>query len=356
MYLPALTARTEAAVTAVCGRDPFRTAAFASRWGVPHAFSDPIAMLDSGLVEAVVIATPNDTHHDLATAAVERGFHVLCEKPLALNHVEAEELARAAEAAGVTTLVPFTYRFMPTTRFVKRLLEDGYIGRPHHLSLRYYSGWAIAGGYQWRFDMDRAGSGALGDLGSHFLHLAEWFFGEIGWVSCELGRAVERPHPEGRSYRQADDHAVLVLGFTNGAMGVVHVSAVAAEPTPFGQVHEMDLHGSEGTIHHRIDWDRTQVVLGARVGEDALCELEVPEEIWGGAPRGSVKETYHHVFRNQGHMVGDWVRAATARRPVRPDLADGARVQRVLDAALLAAERGCRVRVDDLPSLPARRL
>lgn len=348
MYLPALTARPEAVVTAVCGRDPDRARTFASRWGVPHAFSDPIAMLDSGLLEAVVVATPNDTHHDLAAAAVERGLHVLCEKPIAMNHVEAEELARAAEAAGVTTLVPFTYRFMPTTRFVKRLLEDGYIGRPQHLNLRYYSGWAISAGYQWRFDMDRAGSGALGDLGSHFLHLAEWFFGDIGSVSCELATAVERPHPEGRPYRQADDHAVLILGFANGAVGVVHVSAVAAEPTPFRQVHEMDLHGSEGTLHHRIDWDRTQVVLGARVGEETLRELDVPEEIWAGAPRGTVKETYHHVFRDQGRMVGDWVRAAIARQPVRPDLADGARVQRLLDAALLSSEQGRRIRVDDL--------
>lgn len=349
MYLPALAACPEADVTAVCGRDPNRAKTFAERWGVPNVFTDVETLLDSGSVRAVVVASPNDTHREIAGAALERGLHVLCEKPLGLNHREADELAGAAADAGVTTLVPFTYRYMPTTRFVKRLVDEGYLGRPHHLNMRYFSGYAMSREYLWRFDLDRAGSGALGDLGSHFLHLAEWFFGEVESVSCELGHLVDRIHPEGHAYRQADDTAVIALAFASGAGGVIHASAVAHEPTEFGQIHEMDLHGTEGTLHHEIDWDRLQVVRGARVGDGPLEELEVPREIWGGAPREPVKETYHHVFRDQGLMVGEWVEAATERRRIRPDFEDGARVQRILDAALLSDEEGRRVRVDELP-------
>jgi len=345
MYLPALAARPEVRVTAVCGRDQDRARAFAERWSVPNVFTDADRLLGSGLVEAVVVVTPNDTHRPVAGAALERGLHVLCEKPLGLDHREADELATAAAAAGVTTMVPFTYRFMPTTRFVKRLVDEGYLGRPHHLNLRFFSGYAMSGEYLWRFDVDRAGSGSLGDLGSHFLHLAEWFFGEIESVSCELGRMVDRPHPEGRDYRHADDSAVIALGFAGGARGAIHASAVAHEPTGFGQLHEMDLHGSEGTLHHTIDWDRVQSVRGARVGGDGLQELVVPEDLWNGAPHGTVKETYHHVFRDQGLMVGDWVRAAAMGRRVRPDFEDGARVQRILDAAILSHQEGRRVRV-----------
>lgn len=349
MYLPALTAlpKDEVVVTAVCGRDRARAQGLASRWGVPRVFTDAAEMFDSGLVRAVVISTPNDTHLPLAGAALGRGLHVLCEKPLGLDHREADELARAAEIADVTTLVPFTYRFMPTTRYVKRLLEEGSIGRPYHLNMRYLGGWGMAPDYAWRFDADRAGSGVIGDIGSHFVHLAEWFFGEIETVSCEGVCAVERPHPDGREYRRAEDAAVIALGFASGALGVIHVSAVAYEPTPFGQIHEMDLHGSEGTLHHRTDWDRLQAVSGARLGEP-LRALEVPDEIWGGAPREPVKDTYHHVFRDQGLMVGEWARAAAAGRKIHPDFADGARVQRVLDAALLSMAEGRRVRVEEL--------
>lgn len=348
MYLPALVARPEAEVVAVCGRDADRARAFADRWGIPNVATDVEALLDRGIVEAVVVVTPNDTHRRIAGAALDRGLHVLCEKPLGLDHREADELARAAAATGVTTMVPFTYRFMPTTRFVKRLVDEGYLGRPHHLNLRYFSGYAMSGEYLWRFDVDRAGSGALGDLGSHFLHQAEWFFGEVETVSCDLGRMVDRAHPDGRAYRQADDTAVIVLGFAGGARGVIHASAVAHEPAGFGQLHEMDLHGSEGTLHHAIDWDRLQVVRGARVGEGALEEFAVPDDLWAGAPREPVKETYHHVFRDQGLMVGDWVRTAAEGRRVRPDFEDGARVQRILDAALLSHAEGRRVRVAEI--------
>lgn len=352
MYLPALKASPLAEMVAVAGRNRTRAEAFAEAWGIPRVFTDHQEMLASDLCRAIVVATPNDSHYPIAMAAMERGLHVLCEKPLGLNYRQAAEMAVAAQAQGVTTLVPFTYRYMPTTRYLKELVDDGYLGRPHHLNLRYFSRWALPGQYAWRMDVGRAGSGVLGDLGSHFLHLAEWFFGEIEEVSCRLDRLVERPSldPEGRTYEQADDVAVVVLSFRNGAQGVVHASAVAHEDTPFGQLHEMDLHGSEGSLHHTIDWDRVQVVRGARVGEGAVRELPVPDRIWGGAPRSPVKDTYHHVFRTQGRMVGEFVAAAAQGRPIRPDFGDGARVQRVIDAALRSQVDGRRVSLSEVSS------
>jgi predicted dehydrogenase len=352
MYLPALEASPMAAVVAVCGRDSKRTNQFAERWSVPHTFTSYQEMLQSGLCRAVIIATPNDTHHQIAMASIERGLHVLCEKPLGLDYRQASEMVEAAAQAGVTTLVPFTYRYMPTTRFVKQLLDEGYLGDPYHLNLRYYTAYGRSGGYLWRMDMRRAGSGVLGDIGSHFLHLADWFFGEIEEVSCRLGRMVERPatDPEGNSYQQGDDTAMVMLRFGNGAQGVVHASAVAYEENLFGQVHEMDLHGSGGTLRQVIDWDRVQMVQGARVGKGPVRELTVPESIWKGARRDHVKDTYHDVFRKQGFMVGEFVEAAASGRQVRPDFADGARLQSVLDAALRSHQEGRNVQVDEVTS------
>ena len=146
-------------------------------WGIPRVYSDVAAMLagEDGL-RALVIATPNYTHFDFASAALERGLGVLIEKPLALDYPSARRLAALAVEHGAVTLVPFTYRFMPTSRYLKRLMDDSYLGRPFHLNMRYYANYAREGEYLWRFDKALAGSGVLGDLGSHFLHLAEWFY------------------------------------------------------------------------------------------------------------------------------------------------------------------------------------
>jgi len=109
-------------------------------------------MLDSGDVDAVIVASPNETHFEITMAALDRGLPVLCEKPLGMNVDEAHQMADAAKQRGIITMVPFTYRFMPTNQFVKQLITEGYVGRPYHLSMRYFAGYARDGAYAWRFD------------------------------------------------------------------------------------------------------------------------------------------------------------------------------------------------------------
>jgi predicted dehydrogenase len=94
-------------------------------------------MLDAESLDAVLVLTLNRSHFDLAMAAMDRGLHVLCEKPLALSAAQARAMAETAQRTGVTTMVPFTYRFMPAARYVKELLDQGFLGRPYHLDARY---------------------------------------------------------------------------------------------------------------------------------------------------------------------------------------------------------------------------
>ena len=334
MYLPVLARRNEVTLSAVCGRNPERTAAVAEQWGFARAYTDAELLFSEQQLDVVIIATPNVTHHPLATAALEHGAAVLCEKPLALNYREAIDLQRRAEQANAVTLVPFTYRYMPTARLVHQLVAEGYLGDPYHLNLRYYSGWARDGDYSWRFNVDEAGTGILGDLGSHFLYLARWYFGEITEVSAMLGWLVpNRMRPDGTSYNQADDFAQINLAFANGAFGSVTASGMAHEPSEFQQRHEMEFHGSEGTLRHRIDWRGHQVVTGSRVGDEGEQELAIPANLLGDAPVSDVTATYRHVFRQQGRMIGDFLDAAASGSPLRPDFADGAAVQAVIDAA-----------------------
>lgn len=347
MYLPALRGLEGVEVSAVLGRNAERAAAFASTWEIPGVHTDPDEFFDEPL-DAVIIASANDSHHPLSMQAISAGLDVLCEKPLGLDVTEAQAMTAAASAADAITLVPFTYRYMPVNQYVKRLLDAGYVGEAFHLGLRYFTGFARDGEYAWRFDRSEAGSGVIGDIGSHFLYLARWFLGEVTAIGCLSRSFVPRDErPDGRPYERGEDSAVMTLEFASGAYGTVQASAVCHEPTGFGQVHELDAHGADGTIHAVCDWDTVQEVRGVRAGETgAAAPLPIPDDIWNGARRDTVHNTYRDVFRGTGAMIGDFVEAVRSRRPCEPDFADGLRIQQLCDAAVAsAAADGARIPV-----------
>lgn len=351
MYMPALIKHPNANVRAIVGRNLDNARHFADQWKVPNVYASLEDLLSNETVDAVIIAAINKQHYPIAMTAIENGLHVLCEKPLAMNYTEAIRMTEAAEKAGVKTMVPFTYRFMPTARYLKELIEQGYIGKPYHLNMRYYTGYARDGKYMWRFDLDESGSGVVGDLGTHWLYLADWFYGEIKAVSAMLGHHVNRaPRPDGKPYELADDSAVMMLEFDNGAQGVLHVTALAYEDTPFGQTHHMEFHGSRGTLYSFTDWDKTQRVSGAQDGEGAVHDLPIPDHIWGTARRDIVHYTYKDIFRDHDFMARGFVSAIANDTTTEPTFRDGARIQRYLQAALLSAQEGRRVEVNEIQS------
>jgi predicted dehydrogenase len=341
MYLPPLTNHPDAEVVAVCGRRESVTNEFADRWNVPHRFTDHTAMFDSGLVDAVVVSTANDSHHPIAIAALDRGVHVLCEKPLALDVAQAEEMAARAEASGLITMVPFTYSFMPVFQFARRLVADGYVGRVHHINMRYYTAYAFDSAYTWRFDSELAGSGVIGDLASHWVYVARWLLDDTETsVGALASTFVERePRPDGSPYEQGEDSVVLTVRYASGAYGILQTCAVSWEGTePFGQTHHLEIHGDAGTIYAVCDWDTVQEVRGVRRGETGPAQvLPIPDEVWQGVRRDTVHNTYRDVFRETDVMTRGWITGITEGRHVRPDFGDGLAVQRVLDAAVQSA-------------------
>jgi predicted dehydrogenase len=349
MYMPALTKHPHADVRAVVGRNLDHTREFAEQWRVPNAYASLEDLLLNETVDAVIIASPNKHHYATAMTAIEHGLHILCEKPLAMSYTEAIHMTEAAERAGLKTMVSFTYRFMPTARYLKELIQQGYIGKPYHLNMRYYADYARDAQYMWRFDLAESGSGVVGDLGTHWLYLADWFYGEVKAVSAMLGYHVSRePRPDGQPYEPADDSAVMMLEFENGARGVLHISSLAYEQTPFGQTHHMEFHGSGGTLYSFTDWHKTQSVSGTRDGEGALHDLPIPDHIWGTARRDSVPDTYKDIFRDHDFMARGFVSAVADNTSVEPSFRDGARIQRYLEASLLSAQEGRRVEVNEI--------
>lgn len=350
MYLPAIAGHPQADIRGVAGgRRPEHTREFAARWGIPRAFDSLDELLDAEPLDALLVLTPNKAHFEVAMAGLERGLHVLCEKPLGMTAREARLLTEAADRAGVTTMVPFTYRFMPVNRYVKELLDEGWLGQPYHLNLRYYTGFGRSGAYAWRFDVGEAGSGISGDLGSHWVYMARWYFGEIAAVTAVYSHLVPRgPRPDGAPYEAAEDAALMLLEFENGATGSLHMTSLAHEPGPFGQRHEMDLHGSGGTLRSVCDWLTVQRLEGCRADETMPHEMPVPDRLFNGARRDTVHNTYRDVFRTQDTMTRAFVSSIAAGRRAAPDFADGLAVQRVLAAADRSAREGRRVTVEEI--------
>lgn len=350
MHLPALASHPGAKTVAICGRNRDNARKLAHAWGIPQVYSDYKEMIDRAELDAIVIATPNSTHYPIAMKALAKSLHVLCEKPIALSYAQAREMAEAAQARGLKTMAPFTYSFMPTARYLKELIDDGYLGQPYHLNMRYYTGFARDGDYRWRFDRKIAGSGVIGDLGSHFLYLAEWYFGEISAISCRLGHTVPRPpvDPAGKPYEVLDDSCMLTLEFASGALGMIHCTALCYEDSPFGQTHHMEFHGSAGTLYNFIDWDKIQQVKGARVGEGMIRELPIPERVWGNARRDTVHNTYRDIFRSENFMIRGFIDGIIKDRDLQPNFHHGARVQRLLSAALRSHETERRVELQSI--------
>jgi predicted dehydrogenase len=350
MYLPALADHPNGRITAICGRNAENARLAAKRWNIPHVYTDYNEMIEKEPLQALIVCTLNDTHYPITMRAIEAGLHVLCEKPLGLSYAQAREMAELADRKDVKHMTPFTYRFMPTARFMKELVDSGYIGKPYHLNLRYYTGYGRKPEYINRFDKGKSGAGSVADIGSHFLYLAYWFFGEIATITCQLGKMIQRPplDPQGQPYEQVDDTAMMMLTFKNGAQGTIHATTVAYEASTFGQTHHMELHGSEGTLYNVIDWDTVQRVSGARQGEGPVKEMAVPEHIWNGVRRDTVHNTYRDVFRTQNFMTRQFVSAIAENQPVEPDFHDGAYIQRIVEAAVISDREGCRVDVESI--------
>ncbi|GGI44458.1 putative dehydrogenase [Agromyces flavus] len=337
------------------GRDPGRAGEAAAKWGWGEVSTDWREVVERDDIDVVDIVTPGDSHAEIAIAALEAGKHVLCEKPLANSTVEAEAMTRAAEAAsarGIRSMLGFTYRRVPATALARQLIADGRIGEVRHLRASYLQDWLVdpAAPMTWRLEKDRAGSGALGDIGAHAVDLAQYMTGlRLSEVSGVLETFVRRrPLPSGSSSGAiagssssepatefgevtVDDLALFRGRFASGALGTFEASRMA---TGRKNSLRIEISGSLGSIAFDLEnlnalefYDATEPTV--EQGFKTIIVTE-PEHPWVDAwwPAGHMLG-YEHGFANQAK---DFVDAIAAGSPPRPSFADGLHVQRVLDA------------------------
>jgi predicted dehydrogenase len=319
------------------GRDEQAVKEAAASYGWAEAATDWRGVIGRDDIDIVDICTPGNSHAEIAIAALEAGKHVLVEKPLANSVDEGVAMVAAASAAakrGVCSMVGFNYRRVPALALARELIATGRIGAVRQVRAAYLQDWLAddAAPMTWRLRKESAGSGALGDLGSHVVDQVRFLLGEpVTSASGQLRTFVsERIGDEGREPVTVDDAAWATLTTASGVVASMEVSRMA---TGRKNGLTIEVYGSRGSLYFDLE----------RLNE--LHVLDGPGNGTSGARRVVVTEADHPyvgAWWPPGHVLGwdhtfvsqaaEFLDAVGSGAPGSPSFADGLAVQRVLAA------------------------
>jgi predicted dehydrogenase len=336
-HLPGLQSRPDVELAALCGRNPERLAALADQFGVPARFADWREMAAVGRLDVIAVVTPNALHHPVAMAALDAFAHVICEKPLALDARQAREMAALADRQGLKTLTFFTHRALPAAAHVKRLVDDGFLGRPLHVNAVYFSASHLKPGKPaaWRMRRDQAGTGVLGDIGSHLLDLVRWWMGDVERVAAQW-LTVHRERPGGAV--DGDEACFFLAQLSNGAQAVFQASKLVAGRANYQRI---ELYGERGSLIYEAEpgvdatWEGR--VLAGRPDRTGLESVALPSELTAGLDTLDLAAGRRAAYRR---LTDPFFAAVGNGGPCAPSFSDGAAVQAVIDAVADSAEHG----------------
>ena len=327
----------------------------AQRFGFEKSTSDWRSVVEDPEIDIIDIATPNHLHAEIAIAAAAAGKHIISEKPLARNGEEAKTMYDAVKNAGIVHMVAFNYRRTPAVALAKKYIDEGAIGDILNFRGTYLQDWSADpdGPLSWRFQKSIAGSGSLGDIGTHVVDMARFLCGEITQVNTQLKTWVKtRPLQAGgvdklgastkdstapRGEVDVDDEVLSLLEFQSGAIGSLEATRNAHGRNNF---LTFEIHGSLGSIYFNYERrDELQVAFSSdqadRKGFRTVYtgpEHPYGEGLWPipalGIGYGETKiiETY------------DFVKAIMEGGEVSPNFKDGYQINLIADAMAASAQ------------------
>lgn len=337
----------------------------ATRFGFANSTGDWKTIVEDPEIDLVDIATPNNSHAEIAIAALKAGKHVICEKPLAKTVQEAKAMYEAARESNAVNMVAFNYRRTPAVALAKRYIDEGAIGRIINFRATYLQDWSAdpSSPLSWRFQKDIAGSGAIGDILTHVLDMARYLTGEITEVSAITNHIItERPlqssgadslgNSKGGSGApmgavDVEDEVLSLLKFANGAIGSVEATRNAWGRNNF---ITLEIHGTEGSIAFNYEnRDELQVCFKSD-GDDRRGFRTVytgPNHPNGHGlwPIPALGIGYGETKIIEAH---DLFVAIAGGEPVRPDFGDGYQVALIDDAISKSAQTGTWTKVPQL--------
>jgi predicted dehydrogenase len=342
-HLPGLRLSRAAELVALCDTSPENLARAQRETGVNRTYTDYRQAIADPRVDAVIIATPNFLHREITLAAVAQKKHVLCEKPLALDYAGASEMYNAARDAGVRHMTAFTYRFVPAMRWMKHLVETGFLGQIYHFRAQRFQDWGTRP-LGWRQVKKLAGTGEMGDMLSHRIDYAHHLVGPFARLVADL-RTI---HPNrGGHPADVDDWVAILAEFQSSATGVLESTKLATgRGEGFHGQDTVEINGSEASIVYS-----TQRPLELWMGKQGAADLEkhaVPREflVWPGSPRDPSQGDPLVTFRYDQDV--EFIQAILEKRDCQPSFREGVEAQRVMDGALLSAAEKRWIQLDEI--------
>lgn len=355
-HLPAIQNHPDAEITGVCGEKPREPGEVQAKYG-PNArfYTNVETMLRDAPLDGVIVCTPNDVHYPAAMAVLNHGLHVTCEKPLALNAAQAQEMVQTAQARGLIGMTNFPYRDNPCVQTLRRLIAEGYIGTLLHIGGQYHGGFGLTRPPGWRGLRERSGAGILGDLGSHLIDLARFvtqdefasvcahsltmrrYEKSMNGESGELGAFAGLARTEDATVATRNDDACAFLAeMQSGAQGIFHTSWLAYQGAE-AQHQELDVYGTAGRLHFVANHAGT-FLRGKRVGEAQWETIPVSGVVSPATGREEDEDHFRPGRMTPTNTTYRWIEAIRQEQAsISPDLTEGWRAQQVIDAVVQAS-------------------
>ena len=297
--------------------------------GIKDIYADPLEMFEKAGLDAVSIAVPNKFHAPLSIAALKKGIHVLCEKPMAMNLEEAMQMKKAAEESGCNLMINFSYRFNPLCRALKQEVDKGTFGNIYFGRTTWHRRRGMPGFGGWFGDKDMAGGGPLIDLGVHRIDLALWLMGHPEPVSVcgsTYNVIAKKIAEEQQKKFTVEDLAVGIVKFDNGATLVVEASWALNNNKNEDMI--TSLYGDKGGLVQKNvgqGYDQTAEIY---TDEDGMLVTRKPE-----IPSEGVPASYE-----------EFVSSVLEKRSPSASAEDGIKVQKILDGLYRRAQEGIEIR------------
>ena len=336
----------EPVLTAACARNGADVKAFADNWGYASHETDWRRLVERKDIDLIDIATPNDTHAEIAIAAAQAGKMVMCEKPLGRNAAETRAIVAAVEKAGVANMVWYNYRRVPAVTLAKQLIDEGRLGRIFHYRAKFLQDWTISkdlpqgGAGLWRLDASVAGSGVTGDLLAHCIDTAMWLNGGISKVSAMTETFVrERPHTLTGKVQPVtiDDASAFLARFANGSLATF-------EATRYARGHKalytLEINGENASLSWDLhDLHRLQYFdhgdAGALRGWRSLHITDGDHPYMKHWWVPGLQIGYEHTFI---HQAADFLQGLRDGKPAAPTFREALATDIVTDAVLKSAQ------------------
>lgn len=336
-HIPGYLECEDSIITAICDINEKRLNSVGEKLQIPKEgrFIDYNDLLNSGLVDAVDICTPNHVHCEIANAAVDLGFPFSVEKPIGVNYKETLELYKNVQKTKTPSFVCFSWRYRPYTRYVRDIVISGQLGNLYHIYIRCIKNSGLWEGrkLEWRFDKEKAGTGVLGDLGSHMIDITRFFGEEFDGVYAQSGIYVtERQKEDSNEIAQVttDDWCNINAMTKNNVPVTIALSRCA---TTIDDLIEFEIIGENGRVKYMYENGKQNI---------EICIGKIDMEGKGT----------HNIIppaKYQANQSKSFINMLNGKKDeYTSEIIQGVECQKVLEAAVLSIETERYVKISEL--------